>query len=105
MKNNLKERALGGFNVKFRDVLCNAVQVYVLNGWKICSAIQKTTESKCPEGCLFKEKQYPIPYTVQKYYGFKWSQHYSFQEAFDKGLDDGTPEAALGLLYRNKFVI
>lgn len=104
----LKERASNAFDLNFRDKMQNAVLCFILNNGKIATVISSCTynsdkQCKCPEGCLFENLSYPC-FDTMDLFGFSKHQHYSFQLAFDTGIDSDTPEAALGLLYRNKFI-
>lgn len=103
--NKLRKRASKAFDAKFRDWLANGVQKHILTGGVIRVANDRLNPScKCPEGCLERLwSKYPAAVDVFCIYGFTIEKHYSFQSAFDDGNDDGTPEAALGLLYREKF--
>lgn len=113
--NELRERASKAFDAEFRDRLCNAVQVHILNEGRVrpsviehaqTSIIEHVQNCKCPQGCLFESEHlnYPLSIMVQSKFGFKWEQHFTFQSAFDDGCDNETPEAALGLLYRKRFI-
>lgn len=103
--NELKERASKAFTSIFRDWLANGVQKHILTGGTVRvdnGSLEKNR--KCPHGCLERVwNKYPTAADVFSIYGFSHYKHYSFQTAFDDGFDNGTPEAALGLLYRKRF--
>lgn len=104
MKNKeLRTRASRAFDAKFRDRLANAVQGWILGGGEIRKAPLNNLNCRCPEGCLTKSN-YPGPSTMQVFFGFSHDQHFNFQCAFDSGIDNYTPESALGLLYRQRFI-
>jgi len=106
---DLHARARLAFGAEFRDKLCNAVTLAVLKGVPIVPWDDNSAPvgCNCPEGCLpaclLNGERYPPPSKVWHMYDFRLAQHESFQTGFDYGNDDGTPEAALGLLYRRRF--
>lgn len=107
MKNltKLKERASRAFDATFRDRLANAVTRFLLTGGRINTVIATMYDKdcRCPEGCLTLSNHPPCS-DMSNWFGFTANQHADFQVAFDGNHDSGTPEAALGLLYRKRFI-
>lgn len=103
---NLRLRASQAFDAEFRDELANAVQLALLRGLDVAAG---QASCHCPLGCLLpmltQNNRRPGSVSVRKKYTrFSYRHFRSFIGAFDAHLDDNTPEAALGLLYRERLV-
>lgn len=108
----LHQAACRAFDAKFRNELCNAVQLVILEGGKLGVG---NYDCYCPEGCLlrfygFSGAERPLASVIHKLYPrFTYDQHCEFQSAFDNGPQPHdsiylSPERALGLLYRKRFI-
>jgi hypothetical protein len=99
---DLRERASNAFSPLFRAALADACQ----------REFRRVGACYCPQAALMGlEGRNPDAHGVAvwcHYSGFESCAsgrlHLDFQEAFDKGDDRDTPESALGLLYRQRFV-
>lgn len=91
-------RASQAFNAAFRDRLANAVQARLLHGIQVGFG----RWCRCPLGCL-TAAWCPHSVMLVELFGFARHQFIDFIESFECGTDYGTPEAALGFLYRARF--
>ena len=104
----LRARAKRAFSPKFRKQLAEATFEWAWTlGKKVHWKLSLTCA--CPEGTLHVRVlgspcglTGPTAQAMQTLSGFQRKQHTDFQLAFDVGTDVGTPEAALGLLYRDR---
>jgi hypothetical protein len=95
-------RACKAFTPEFRAALADACQ----------REFHRIGVCYCPQAALVKgTHSMPSTSAVSEWCslnGFEECSdqrtHYHFQFAFDNGYDFGTPESALGLLYRERFV-
>jgi hypothetical protein len=97
----MRQRASKAFTPKFRAALADACQ----------REFHRIGACYCPQAALMQRCRNPSAEVVEiwcRRNGFKSCarvmRHHDFQQAFDFGYDFATPESALGLCYRQRFV-
>lgn len=113
MNNRLVTRAKNAFTPAFKRLLEDSVLCFINSGGKIKTIKDAYTvdNCRCPFGCLPNLSPFPSSRFCEQYFAakrtfpaFTAQQIHGFINSFDIGEDYGTPESALGLLYRKKFI-
>jgi hypothetical protein len=101
VSDDLRERASWAFTPEFRAAMADACQ----------REFPRIDACYCPQAALMgMVESSPTGARMARWcltHSFldlgDWKQHWHFSQAFDHGTDMGTPESALGLLYRRRF--